>query len=239
MGLDFLLTDLGCATAEECYTDGGIDVDIALRIMSKVTGTTLPYLNGTKYYGFVDQCGGHSSDPKTADNGANYHFHLDPYCLYNKDGTATGHSTKIGEASDSANTPIYGRYEDTDVLPELDACSAHFGFIPESPTVEVYHHHTQGKPPYSIGCYGPNDDGTMVTVEQCRSFYTGCDGVLVSYETTKGTEQYDLWCPCYDAEGSNTGVDIAPLAFQSSLSASLTEDSTSSQTQGVMNVMFT
>merc|ERR1712137_1383647 len=99
-----------------------------------------------------------------------------------------------------------GKDEDTNVLPVLDACSAHFGY-------------TQDKPPYIIGCYGPNNDGSMVTVEQCRSFYTGCDGELTTYTTTDGTEQYDLWCPCYDANGANTGVDIAPLAFEANSSS--------------------
>ena len=29
------------------------------------------------------------------------------------------------------------------------------------------------------GCYGPNPDNTMVTVEQCRELYSGCaDGGL-------------------------------------------------------------
>ena len=26
-----------------------------------------------------------------------------------------------------------------------------------------------------VGCFGPNDDQSLVTVQQCRDFYTGCD----------------------------------------------------------------
>ena len=142
-------------------------------------------------------------------------------CLYGATATSGpgGHSTKVGEASDAALTPIYGRYEDTDRLPLLDACGGHYGYTPDSPTAQVYHHHAQADPPYMIGCYGPNDDGSLVTVEQCRAFYAGCDGVLSTYETTRGTEKYDLWCPCFDANVSNTGVNIQPLAVFADASA--------------------
>lgn len=52
-----------------------------------------------------------------------------------------------------------------------------------------------------------------MTVEEFRSFYAAeCDGELVDVTTPDGTKQYDLWCPCFDANGSNTGVDIAELA---------------------------
>ena len=66
---------------------------------------------------------------------------------------------------------MYGKWEDFEngLLPELDACGAHFGYTPESPDVEVYHHHVQDSPPFTFGCYGPNDDNTLVTVEQCLS----------------------------------------------------------------------
>lgn len=88
----------------------------------------------------------------------------------------------------------------------------HWGRTPDSPDVDVYHYHVQDAPPFTIGCFGPNDDDSLVTVQQCRDFYTGCDGVLETFTTTDGEIEYDLWCPCYDANGSNSGKDIAELA---------------------------
>merc|ERR1719352_1681118 len=129
-------------------------------------------------------------------------------CLY--DSSASGHSTKVAQAGN--NAMIYGKYEDTGVLPLLDACGGHWGRTPESPDVDVYHYHVQDTAPFTVGCFGPNDDGSLVTVEQCRSFYSGCDGNLVTVNTPQGSKEYDDWCPCYDANGSNTGKDIAPLA---------------------------
>merc|ERR1711971_1174217 len=87
----------------------------------------------------------------------------------------------------------------------------HFGPTPESPNVAVYHYHVQDKAPFTVGCFGPNDDKSLVTVEQCRSFYAGCDGNLVTVATHSGSKQHDDWCPCYDANGSNSGINIAPL----------------------------
>ena len=76
----------------------------------------------------------------------------------------------------------------------------------------MYHYHVQDAAPFTVGCFGPNDDGSLVTVAQCRDFYPGCDGDLVDVSQPGGSKQYDLWCPCYDANGSNTGLDIAELA---------------------------
>ena len=79
--------------------------------------------------------------------------------------------------------------------------------------MDVYHYHVQDGPPFTIGCFGPNDDGSLVTVPQCREFYTGCgDGDAETLKTTDGEIEYDYWCPCYDANGSNSGKDIAELA---------------------------
>ena len=65
-------------------------------------------------------------------------------CLY--DEYASGHSPQIAEARDAAHTPIYGKNEDTDVLPELDACGAHFGPTPDSGGADIYHYHVQVYP---------------------------------------------------------------------------------------------
>ena len=93
------------------------------------------------------------------------------------------------------------------------ARSGHWGRTPDSPDVDVYHYHVQDGPPFTIGCFGPNDDGSLVTVPQCRDFYTGCgDGDAETLKTTDGEIEYDYWCPCYDANGSNSGKDIAELA---------------------------
>jgi len=94
---------------------------------------------------------------------------------------------------------------------ELDACGGHWGFTPESPKKEVYHYHVQDRAPFTFGCYGPNDDGSLVSVEQCREFYPTCDGNVQTLQTSDGPVDYDDWCPCYDAHGSNTGKKIAEL----------------------------
>ena len=102
-----------------------------------------------------------------------------------------GHSTKVGEALDGKS--IYGKWGDTGALPLLDACSAHFGATPDS-TSEIYHYHVQDAPPFVVGCFGPNDDESLVTVAQCREFYTGCgDGDEQSFTTAEGTFKYDMW----------------------------------------------
>lgn len=65
----------------------------------------------------------------------------------------------------------------------------------------------QDAPPFSVGCVGPNDDGSHVTVAQCRDFYTGCGDTDkdTSYTVGGKSVKYDLWCPCFDANGKNTG----------------------------------
>ena len=120
----------------------------------------------------------------------------------------------MGEALDGKS--IYGKYEDTNVLPLLDACSAHFGATPDSTSEQIYHYHVQEAPPFVVGCFGPNDDDSLVTVAQCREFYTGCgDGDEQTFTTAEGTFQYDMWCPCYDKNGRNFGA-IEELAVFSS-----------------------
>ena len=115
---------------------------------------------------------------------------------------------------------IYGKWENfaTEELPLLDACGGHWGYTPDSPDVKVYHYHVQPKAPFTLGCFGPNADGSLVTVDQCRSQYSQCgDGDEIDVTTSLGTARYDLWCPCYDANGSN--VSNEPLAVFSSTQA--------------------
>ena len=88
---------------------------------------------------------------------------------------------------------------------------------PDSNGAIVYHNHVQDKPPFFFGCYGPNDDGSLVTVEQCRAVYANtvvpnaggkkaCDGVLASYTLASGTFEYDDWCPCCETRENRTGA---------------------------------
>ena len=208
---DRIIQALGCDDPSDGYLDGGIDTYTAEQKVAKACNVEIPrWVNGN-YISLLDQCGGHTKE---------YHNHERLICLY--DDTAKGHSTKVGEVLDG--TAIYGKWEDTDVLPLLDACSAHYGKTPESSTStdvdDVYHYHVQDAPPFVVGCFGPNDDGSLVTVQQCRDFYTGCDGTLESFETTDGKVAYDMWCPCYDQQGSNSGLNIVELEIFKSTSTS-------------------
>jgi hypothetical protein len=197
---DNIISNLGCTNPSDGYLDGGIDTYTAERMIAAACDVQLPRWEGGQYISMLDQCGGHTND---------YHNHERLICLY--DDAASGHSTKVGEAEDGASTGLYGKWEDTNLLPQLDACGAHLGPTPDSNGESVYHYHVQDSPPFTIGCFGPNDDGTLVTVAQCREFYSGCgDGDDITVTTTDGTSQYDLWCPCYDADASNVGT--SPLA---------------------------
>ena len=76
----------------------------------------------------------------------------------------------------------------------------------------------QDAAPFVVGCFGPNDDKTLVTVAQCRAFYSGCgDGDATTIITRNRASpqeistEYDPYCPCYDADGRNTG-EIDELA---------------------------
>eukprot|EP00039_Didymoeca_costata_P022706 m.347212 g.347212 ORF g.347212 m.347212 type:complete len:326 (+) comp31794_c0_seq1:89-1066(+) len=199
---DNILSALGCSDPSKGYLAGGIDTYTAEQMVAAGCGVTLPRIEGNKYVSLLDECGGHTED---------YHFHERLECLYDK--TASGHSTKIGESNGGQD--LFGMYEDTNQLPLLDACGGHYGVTPESNGEIVYHYHVQDKPPFTFGCYGPNDDGSLVTVSQCRDFYDGCDGDLVTVETPDGKIDYDLWCPCYDANGANSGEPVELPVFES------------------------
>ena len=153
---------------------------------------------------------------------AQYHFHERMTCLYEQSG---GHSPKIGEANDG--TPIYGMWENYEAreLPLLDACGGQFGVTPDSSGEVVYHYHVQSKPPFTFGCYGPAMDGGLVTVEECRATYTECgDGDVVDLTTKDGTFEYDHWCPCYDANGHNTGTITEQPAIAASENSFVAEN---------------
>lgn len=198
---DAILERLGCAQGSLGHVDGGIDTYTAEQMIASQCSIALPRIEGSMYISLLDECGGHTNQ---------YHFHERLSCLY--DGTSGGHSPKVGQVLDGKG--LYGKWEHTSSaqLPLLDACGGHYGLTPESPSQAVYHYHVQDKAPFTVGCYGPNDDGSLVTVQQCRDFYSGCDGDLATITTPAGTRSYDKWCPCYDASGSNTGINIVQLA---------------------------
>merc|ERR1719473_1262841 len=74
-----------------------------------------------------------------------------------------------------------------------------------------------------MGCIGPNDDGSAVTVAQCRALYpTRCDdsadieiftaldasGVVTDFP-------YQAYCPCFDASGQGVqgqGLNVGNVA---------------------------
>ena len=68
-------------------------------------------------------------------------------------------------------------------------------------------------PPHSFtfGCYGPNDEGGLVTWEECSSYYDDCgDGEEATVTLKDGsTVQYDLWCPCF-VDGYNMEQPAVP-----------------------------
>lgn len=200
---DGILESLGCAQGSLGHVAGGIDTQLAEQMIAQQCSITLPRIEGggsDGYISLLDECGGHTRE---------YHFHEKLSCLY--DGASGAHSPQVAEALDGK--PLYGKWEHAEqkVLPMLDACGGHYGKTPQSPAADVYHYHTQDSAPFTVGCFGPNEDGSMVTVQQCRNFYAGCDGNLVTVNTPQGTKEYDDWCPCFDSKGSNTGKDIAQL----------------------------
>ena len=71
---------------------------------------------------------------------------------------------------------VYGKWEDfsNSLKPILDACNGQWGKTPDSPDKDIYHYHITEHPPFTIGCYGPNDDNSPVTVQQCRDVYDEC-----------------------------------------------------------------
>ena len=227
--INILLSWLGCSPASNGYVVGGIDTANSLLAVNHQCGVTLPSVStGTPaiYKSLMWSMGVHSppdsngctSPPSgisgfcTANN-PSYHFHQYFLQLYST--TAAGHSTKIGVTTPTsgsvAASNIYGMYEATGVLPTLDACNAHWGTTPDSPTTQIYHHHVTDAPPFAVGCYGPPGgvSGALTSVATCRTYYAGCDGTTVTFTTSAGTQTYDNWCPCYD---KTTGSNLAQYA---------------------------
>jgi len=226
---DNILSGLGCNPASLGYLDAGLDTALSEAVVSKACGISLPSGSGASYKGIVGSCGGHTNQ---------YHFHERLSCLY--DTSADGHSAQVALMNDGKY--LYGKWETKGVAPQLDACGGHFGVNPDSPTTSVYHYHVQDAAPFTLGCFGPNADGSLVSVSQCRALYTGtglngggCDGSLKSYETNGGTKTYDNFCPCFDANGSNSGVNIVELPAVlagTSTSANGTTNSTTGVSSG-------
>jgi hypothetical protein len=55
-------------------------------------------------------------------------------------------------------------------------------------------------------------------VEQCRSLYDGCNGEATRLSTG---EDYELWCPCFDGDGSNHGTVPLPVFSQDTYIANI------------------
>lgn len=198
---DFILERLGCSRGSDGHVAGGIDTYTAEQMVAQQCSVSLPRTEGNNYISLLDECGGHTKE---------YHFHERLSCLYSSE-PASGHSTQVGRGNDGRL--LYGKWEDFDksVLPLLDACGGHFGVTPDSAGEIVYHYHVQEFPPFTFGCYGPIETSSsvykMVTVSECRALYDECgNGDVVTLTLPLGNQQYDPWCPCYDAEHSNVGT---------------------------------
>ena len=234
--IDTLLSWLGCSPASRGYLAGGIDTATGLAAVNYQCGASLPVVSGGIFKSLMWSMGVHSppdnagctSPPSgisgqcTASNPA-YHFHQNFTQLYSL--YASGHSTKIGVTTPSttsfAASNIYGMFEDTNILPSLDACNAHWGVTPDSGGASIYHHHVTDAPPFAVGCYGPPSSGGLTSLATCRSYYAGCDNVTLSVTTaTKGNFLYDNWCPCYDAASGSNLVQYLPASPTPSLSPS-------------------
>ncbi|CAJ1426527.1 unnamed protein product [Effrenium voratum] len=191
----------GCTDPTVVYdNEGGKDLTIAEAAVAKACSIQFPRIEGESYIGIVGPCGGHTGD---------YHFHRGFGCLYEESG---GHSSKVGVV---AAYNLYGKWEDyaNNLLPLLDACGAHFGPTPDS-SGNVYHYHVQDKAPFTVGCYGPSASNQLVTVAECRALYPKCDndgGAGTAIQTNEGTVTYDKFCPCWDAAGSNMGINLVEL----------------------------
>ncbi|CAJ1361798.1 unnamed protein product [Effrenium voratum] len=190
----------GSGEAPPAGDGSGEDLTIAEAAVAKACSIQFPRIEGESYIGIVGPCGGHTGD---------YHFHRGFGCLYEESG---GHSSKVGVV---AAYNLYGKWEDyaNNLLPLLDACGAHFGPTPDS-SGNVYHYHVQDKAPFTVGCYGPSASNQLVTVAECRALYPKCDndgGAGTAIQTNEGTVTYDKFCPCWDAAGSNMGINLVEL----------------------------
>jgi len=206
----------GCTDASVVYdTQGGLDISIAEKKVAHACNVELPRVVGNNYIGIVGLCGGHTKD---------YHFHRSLECLYTQTG---GHSPAVGNV---AQYKLFGKREDfaNSKLPLLDARGAHFGPTPDSNGASVYHYHVQDSAPFTVGCVGPTADNKLVSVAACRALdSTNCDGVFVDVHIGPNTiVKYDRFCPCFDANGSNSGINIVELPALSTTKISCTVSGT-------------
>eukprot|EP00939_MAST-03C_sp_MAST-3C-sp1_P005014 g5014.t1 len=112
---------------------------------------------------------------------------------------------------------IYGHHVDGGVIPcDLDACGGRTGVTPDSNGERVYYYVVTSYAPFTLGCFGKKDHFT--TTQECRALYPAeCGGgasSIVSVTTDSGTDDYALYCPCFDTYGSNVeGSTAAPAYF--------------------------
>ncbi|CAL6376039.1 unnamed protein product [Bathycoccus prasinos] len=207
---DYVISGWGCSTPSLLYdSTGGLDIGLAESKVRKLCynseKNSFPNVQSdNSYRGTVGPCGGHTGD---------YHFHGRYHCLYEQTGE---HSTKIGDVGPYI---MYGKWEHftNKKLPNLDACGAHIGITPDSPSEAVYHYHVQDRAPYGVGCYG--DGVNLMTVSACRALYSTCgdgDETFTDMPQPDGTLKsfaYDRDCPCFDANGLNTDSSITERAI--------------------------
>ena len=207
---DNVISGWGCSTPSLLYdSTGGLDIGLAESKVRKLCynseKNSFPNVQSdNSYRGTVGPCGGHTGD---------YHFHGRYHCLYEQTGE---HSTKIGDVGPYI---MYGKWEHftNKKLPNLDACGAHIGITPDSPSEAVYHYHVQDRAPYGVGCYG--DGVNLMTVSACRALYSTCgdgDETFTDMPQPDGTLKsfaYDRDCPCFDANGLNTDSSITERAI--------------------------
>jgi hypothetical protein len=227
---------MGCTTPTKCYSEGGVDVHTAEAICAHECGITLPRTDGGVYYGFLDTCGGHTRDYHFhttmrclySDAAGSTHSpqlakvmggkaarrrtrRLPPDCHPNCPPKSGGGGGGGGGSATANGQLLFGQWEDfsKSSKPKLDACGGHYGATPASDGQRVYHYHVQEHPPFTLGCVGPNTDGSLVTVEQCRAVNPDkCSDtasiIIFTVKLANGTSikiPYQPDCPCFDASG--------------------------------------
>ena len=201
-----LLAWLGCA-AGVGSVPAGVDTRTAEKMLAAQCGVTLPRTteSGSRI-GLLSKCGGH---------GTNFHFHERLSCIGGESDTnrhqATGHSYKVGKVLDGSN--LYGKWERHGSTKhseaDLDACGGHIGKTPENSSGLEYHYHVSDTPPFTLACFGPAGGAArrLTTLTECRALYPlhcGANAPSKLVVASDGTaESYDLFCPCFDGQGSN------------------------------------
>ena len=203
-----VLVGLGCNSTNTAPVSvaAGIDTSTVEAMVAYQCGIELPRVEGDEYIGLLNSCGGHTAE---------HHFHEKLGCLYEESGA---HSSKIGETFDRSQD-LFGKWENYSAgeYPVLDACGGHYGITPDSDGSQVYHYHVQSSPPFTFGCYGPNEDGSVVTQAQCEALYDGCasDAETAEVTTSEGTFTYRLWCPCWANTSPQPSVSPRPSGLPS------------------------